>query len=94
MLKNNISLVCNTLFFGGAQREKGTPPWLLLSNVPGDASSVSDERNFFGGGSGSGATTTNSARITGMYFYHPDHLGSITMITDGRGNVLAGGERG
>ncbi|MCG9873773.1 MAG: RHS repeat-associated core domain-containing protein, partial [Leptospiraceae bacterium] len=43
---------------------------------------------------GSGATTTNSARITGMYFYHPDHLGSITMITDGRGNVLAGGERG
>jgi RHS repeat-associated protein len=29
-----------------------------------------------------------------MYFYHPDHLGSITMITDGRGNVLAGGERG
>ncbi|WP_342353384.1 RHS repeat-associated core domain-containing protein [Leptospira vanthielii] len=29
-----------------------------------------------------------------MYFFHPDHLGSITMITDGHGNVLAGGERG
>ncbi|WP_246836979.1 RHS repeat domain-containing protein [Leptospira meyeri] len=29
-----------------------------------------------------------------MYFFHPDHLGSITMITDGNGNVLAGGERG
>ncbi len=29
-----------------------------------------------------------------MFFYHPDHLGSITMITDGNGNVLAGGERG
>ncbi len=28
-----------------------------------------------------------------MYFYHPDHLGSLTMITDGNGNVLAGGER-
>ncbi|WP_425268683.1 RHS repeat domain-containing protein [Leptospira brenneri] len=29
-----------------------------------------------------------------MYFFHPDHLGSIIMITDGNGNVLAGGERG
>ncbi|MCG9875205.1 MAG: RHS repeat-associated core domain-containing protein [Leptospiraceae bacterium] len=80
--------------FGGAQGEEGTPPWLLLAAVPANTPSVSDEPTFFGGGSGSGATTTNSSRITGMYFYHPDHLGSITMITDGRGNVLAGGERG
>jgi RHS repeat-associated protein len=80
--------------FGGAQGEEGIPPWFLLAAVPGDTPSVSDEPNFFGGGSGAGASTTNSARITGMYFYHPDHLGSITMITDGRGNVLAGGERG
>jgi RHS repeat-associated protein len=85
---------CSPLFFGGAQGEEGIPPWFLLAAVPGDTPSVSDEPNFFGGGAGSGASTTNSARITGMYFYHPDHLGSITMITDGRGNVLAGGERG
>jgi RHS repeat-associated protein len=85
---------CSPLFFGGAQGEEGIPPWFLLATVPGDTPSVSDEPNFFGGGSGAGASTTNSARITGMYFYHPDHLGSITMITDGRGNVLAGGERG
>jgi RHS repeat-associated protein len=26
-----------------------------------------------------------------MYFLHPDHLGSITMITDGNGNVVTGG---
>jgi RHS repeat-associated protein len=94
MLKNNISLGSSPLFFGGAQGEEGTPPWLLLAAVPENTPSVSDEPNFFGGGAGSGASTTNSARITGMYFYHPDHLGSITMITDGRGNVLAGGERG
>jgi len=81
---------CSPLFFGGAQGEEGTPPWLLLAAVPANTPSPT----FFGGGSGSGASTTNSARITGMYFYHPDHLGSITMITDGRGNVLAGGERG
>ncbi|MCG9874345.1 MAG: FG-GAP-like repeat-containing protein, partial [Leptospiraceae bacterium] len=60
---------CSPLFFGGAQGEEGTPPWLLLAAVPGDTPSVSDEPTFFGGGSGSGATTTNSARITGMYFY-------------------------
>jgi RHS repeat-associated protein len=85
---------CSPLFFGGAQGEEGTPPWLLIAAVPANTPSVSDEPTFFGGGSGTGATTTNSSRITGMYFYHPDHLGSITMITDGRGNVLAGGERG
>ncbi|MBW0434983.1 RHS repeat-associated core domain-containing protein [Leptospira yasudae] len=29
-----------------------------------------------------------------MYFYHPDHLGSITMITDGYGNPATGPEPG
>ncbi|MCW7457597.1 RHS repeat-associated core domain-containing protein [Leptospira bandrabouensis] len=47
------------------------------------------------GGSGGGeSSSTGNARVAGMYFFHPDHLGSITMITDGNGNVLAGGERG
>ncbi|MCB1193912.1 MAG: hypothetical protein KDK90_25985 [Leptospiraceae bacterium] len=30
----------------------------------------------------------------GMYFFHPDHLGSITMITDARGKVAAIGGTG
>ncbi len=34
------------------------------------------------GGSG-GSSSSGVASINGMYFYHPDHLGSITMITDG-----------
>jgi RHS repeat-associated protein len=85
---------CSPLFFGGAQGEEGTPPWLLLAMVPANTPSVSDEPTFFGGGSGSGASSVISSRITGMYFLHPDHLGSITMITDGRGNAIAGGERG
>jgi uncharacterized protein RhaS with RHS repeats len=62
--------------------------------IPANTPSVSDEPTFFGGGSGSGASSVISSRITGMYFLHPDHLGSITMITDGRGNAIAGGERG
>jgi RHS repeat-associated protein len=85
---------CSPLFFGGAQGEEGTPPWLLLAAIPQNTPSVSDEPTFFGGGSGSGASSVISSRITGMYFLHPDHLGSITMITDGRGNAIAGGERG
>ncbi|MCG6140635.1 RHS repeat-associated core domain-containing protein [Leptospira mtsangambouensis] len=79
--------------FGGAEGETGTPIWLIgLGNgIPSDTPSVSDEpgQGVSGGGSYSG-----TARVSGMYFFHPDHLGSITMITDGNGNVLAGGERG
>ncbi len=60
------------------------------NGVPANTPSVSNESSSGGGGSAS----SGSARIAGMFFYHPDHLGSITMITDGNGNVLAGGERG
>ncbi len=49
---------------------------------------------MLGGSGGGGGSSTGNARVSGMYFFHPDHLGSITMITDGNGNVLAGGERG
>ncbi len=68
--------------------------WLLgIGNgIPANTPSVSNESSSGGGGGGS--ASSGSTRITGMYFYHPDHLGSITMITDGNGNVLAGGERG
>ncbi|WP_232227726.1 RHS repeat-associated core domain-containing protein [Leptospira wolbachii] len=85
---------CFPLLLGGGEAESGTPIWLLgLGNgIPADAQSVADEPGQ--GGSGGGGTSTGNARVEGMYFFHPDHLGSITMITDGHGNVLAGGERG
>ncbi len=79
-------------FTSTGEGESGTPVWLLGigSGVPANTPSVSNESSSGGGGSAS----SGSARIAGMFFYHPDHLGSITMITDGNGNVLAGGERG
>ncbi|WP_051999775.1 RHS repeat domain-containing protein [Leptospira vanthielii] len=85
---------CFPLLLGGGEAESGTPIWLLgLGNgIPADTQSVADEPGQ--GGSGGGGTSTGNARVEGMYFFHPDHLGSITMITDGHGNVLAGGERG
>ncbi|WP_226992859.1 RHS repeat domain-containing protein [Leptospira biflexa] len=84
---------CFPLLLGGAEGESGTPIWMLgLGNIPSDTQSVGDEPP--GQGGGGGGSSTGNARVTGMYFFHPDHLGSITMITDGNGNVLAGGERG
>ncbi|MDF3821281.1 RHS repeat-associated core domain-containing protein [Leptospira sp. 96542] len=84
---------CFPLLLGGAEAETGTPIWLLgLANgIPTDTPSVGDEPTTGGGG---GGISSGNVRVTGMYFFHPDHLGSITMITDGNGNVLAGGERG
>lgn len=84
---------CFPLLMGGGEGESGTPIWLLgMTGVPATTQSVAEESNASGGGGGS--STTGNARVAGMYFYHPDHLGSISMITDGNGNVLAGGERG
>ena len=85
---------CFPLLMGAGEGESGTPVWLLgIGNgIPAHTPSVSNESSSGGGSSGS--TSAGNARIDGMYFYHPDHLGSITMITDGNGNVLAGGERG
>jgi hypothetical protein len=80
---------CFPLLMGAGEGESGTPVWLLRigNGIPAHTPSVSNE-------SSSGRSTNNeNAIIEGMYFYHPDHLGSITMITDVNGNVLAGGVR-
>lgn len=84
---------CSPLFYGGASGEEGVPPWLLGLGIPADTQSVNSPTNTSGGGGGGNASQA-TARIPGMFFMHPDHLGSITMLTDGYGNVLAGGEMG
>ena len=47
-----------------------------------------------GSGASGGSGGSSLVPVIGMYFLHPDHLGSITMITDGRGNIIAGGNNG
>ncbi|QCO34092.1 RHS repeat-associated core domain-containing protein [Leptospira interrogans] len=69
---------------------RGTP-WILAmgANVaPGVPSIQNSGVGMTGGGSVGGMP------VTGMYFYHPNHLGSITMITDGAGNPASGPEPG
>ncbi|EKS06674.1 RHS repeat-associated core domain protein [Leptospira santarosai str. JET] len=41
-----------------------------------------------------GGGSVGGVPVTGMFFFHPDHLGSITMITDGAGNPASGPEPG
>ncbi len=70
----------------GTGGKDGDPPWILAmgANVaPGVPSIQNPGVGMTGGGS-----------VTGMYFYHPNHLGSITMITDGAGNPASGPEPG
>ncbi|EMN83969.1 RHS repeat-associated core domain protein [Leptospira interrogans serovar Grippotyphosa str. UI 12769] len=75
----------------GTGGKDGDPPWILAmgANVaPGVPSIQNPGVGMTGGGSVGGMP------VTGMYFYHPNHLGSITMITDGAGNPASGPEPG
>ncbi|PJZ53960.1 hypothetical protein CH380_08160 [Leptospira adleri] len=67
----------------------GDPPWLIPPAIPATTPSIAQP--YSPGGSGGGAS---GVPVSGMIFFHPDHLGSITMITDGQGNRIAGGEMG
>ncbi|TGK00144.1 type IV secretion protein Rhs [Leptospira langatensis] len=66
----------------------GTPPWLIAPQFSSDTPSVSNPYEPGGAGSGAGLP------FSGFLFLHPDHLGSITMATDGNGNRIAGGDQG
>ncbi len=75
----------------GTGGKDGDPPWILAmgANVnPGVPSIQNPGVGMTGGGSVGGVP------VTGMFFFHPDHLGSITMITDGAGNPASGPEPG
>ncbi|RHX90289.1 hypothetical protein DLM76_20725 [Leptospira yasudae] len=75
----------------GTGGKQGDPPWLLAmgSNL---ASGVPNIQNP--GATTSGGGQTGGTPVNGMYFYHPDHLGSVTTITDGYGNPASGPEPG
>ncbi len=66
------------------------PPTGSGNNTNGSGGYRPSGSGGYTGGSGGSALVP----VVGMYFLHPDHLGSITMITDGRGNVIAGGNNG
>ncbi|MCB1194116.1 MAG: RHS repeat-associated core domain-containing protein, partial [Leptospiraceae bacterium] len=67
-----------------------TPFWLLGSFVTGggitsDTPSVADPL-----GTPSPSTVYAGTPTVGMHFIHPDHLGSVSMLTDGNGRMVAG----
>ncbi|MCG6167536.1 RHS repeat-associated core domain-containing protein [Leptospira sanjuanensis] len=75
----------------GSGGKEGDPPWVLAmgANVNPGTPSIQNPNAGTTGGGNIGGTPVN-----GMYFYHPDHLGSINMITDGYGNPASGPEPG
>ncbi|MBM9500729.1 RHS repeat-associated core domain-containing protein [Leptospira sp. 201903071] len=79
---------CGILPGGSGQ---GDPPWVLAmgANVNPSVPSIQNGNSGASGGGINGGTPVN-----GMFFYHPDHLGSVTMITDGYGNPASGPEPG
>ncbi|WP_061236523.1 RHS repeat-associated core domain-containing protein [Leptospira santarosai] len=80
---------CGVLPGGGGK--EGDPPWVLAmgANLNPGTPSIQNPGIGTTGGGNIGGTPVN-----GMYFYHPDHLGSINMITDGYGNPASGPEPG
>lgn len=80
---------CGILPGGGGKQ--GDPPWVLAmgANVNPGTPSIQNP-----GGTTTGGGIVGGAPVNGMYFYHPDHLGSINMITDGYGNPASGPEPG
>jgi len=76
-------------------KTKGDAPWLMLaSGINSNSPSVDESSNGSASGGSGGGAGASLVPVTGMYFLHPDYLGSITMITDGYGNVISGGNNG
>ncbi|PJZ27874.1 RHS repeat-associated core domain-containing protein [Leptospira kmetyi] len=80
---------CGILPGGGGKQ--GDPPWVVAlgANVAPGVPNIQNP-----GSSGNGGGISGGTPVNGMYFYHPDHLGSTTMITDGYGNPASGAEPG
>ncbi|MDZ4123185.1 MAG: RHS repeat-associated core domain-containing protein, partial [Hydrogenophaga sp.] len=78
------------IFTKGSQ--KGDAPWLLLAGgINSNTPTVKDDGMTVSGGGGGIPFTVP---VTGMYFVHSDHLGSVSFLTNGRGALVAGGEFG
>ncbi|HMW07764.1 MAG TPA: RHS repeat-associated core domain-containing protein [Leptospiraceae bacterium] len=79
----------------GGNRPQTPPYWLLgaFANEPasesvstgGGNNPASPSSGF--GGSASGSLSAGTPRL-GMFFFHPDHTGSISMVTDGAGRMM------
>ncbi len=75
---------CSVLMPGGS----GNPPWLIPPQYNSDTPTINNPYEPGGPGSGAGIPAS------GFIFLHSDHLGSVTMATDGNGSRIVGGDQG
>ncbi|TGK50046.1 hypothetical protein EHQ16_12625 [Leptospira kanakyensis] len=72
---------CGMILPGGG--EQGTPPWLIFpTQINANTPSIGTPIDI---------GLQNGTPVNGLVFFHTDHLGSITKVSDGFGNVVSGG---
>ncbi|MCB1156389.1 MAG: RHS repeat-associated core domain-containing protein [Leptospiraceae bacterium] len=75
-------------FEGCGQKPSGTSTNTnTTSPLPPTGNQTNPPTNTGGGGNSGSAPGTPAM---GMYFFHPDHLGSVSMVTDASGNMVSG----
>ncbi|MDX1959242.1 MAG: RHS repeat-associated core domain-containing protein [Leptospiraceae bacterium] len=98
----SFSVITLVTLCGRASSGNGTPPWILLGNGVTNETLGVQQQGYMPGqglgtgvqGSGTGGLPNGVVPVEGMYFFHPDHLGSTVLVTDGYGNVVSGGTFG
>ncbi|MCB1193895.1 MAG: RHS repeat-associated core domain-containing protein [Leptospiraceae bacterium] len=70
------------------------PFWLLGSFAPVSGGGGADESETPSVSRPPGGPVRGSIPLVGMYFMHPDHLGSVTMVTDAWGKIATRGNSG
>ncbi|GBF44357.1 hypothetical protein LPTSP2_36600 [Leptospira ellinghausenii] len=81
---------CSFLGIGGNGDEK--PLTLFPTHVSDSAPSVNDEGNDYFPGTGTIVPPISSNSFSGISFQHADHLGSVSFLSDSKGNPLSGGD--
>ncbi|WP_167481780.1 RHS repeat-associated core domain-containing protein [Leptospira bouyouniensis] len=84
--------VSNCGFLGIGGDGDGKPLILFPTHVSDSAKSVNDEGNDYIPGTGAIVPPISPTTSSGISFQHADHLGSVSFLSDSKGNPLSGGD--
>ncbi|MEI1310169.1 RHS repeat-associated core domain-containing protein [Leptospira venezuelensis] len=90
-----VSFVFLSVFgFGGCgvlvPNKSGDPPWADIAiGINGQTPGLG---NHGGGDTPPDPSGASGSPVQGIYWFHPDHLGNVVMVTDSNGNAANGGD--